>query len=63
MTVAELIEELKKYPENIMVFVKFDCGAIYASPDLEIEKVFLGERGYKSWNYDGAKEEEVLTII
>jgi len=61
MTVSELIEELRKYPADMPVASSHECAFLNA-PHLEVEKAFLGEKGYKFWDHDGAKEVDLLCI-
>ncbi len=53
MTVSELIEELAKYPPDMMVMYNYDDGYDYSAPELEIQTVFYNSEGenYQSGCY------------
>jgi hypothetical protein len=51
MTVSELIEELRKYPGDMLVMYNYDDGYNYSAPELEIQTVF---RKGESENYESS---------
>jgi len=68
MTVAELIEELRKYPGDMHVIVNYDSGASYDPPEFELMTVdfdcqlseYVTE--YKIHEHIGLKKIVVLAI-